>query len=119
VGQTVHYGAGFYNRRITIQTPVDTPDGAGGFVRVWTDVFSTWANVAAKGGNEPFFAQQVYPHMQYTVKYRYRRAQPVNGNMRVIYGTHVLNIRDVVDEDEGHVNIVLKCEELQAKGSQL
>ncbi len=116
---TVHRSSGSMNRRVTIERPIDTPDGGGGFIRDWEPYFATWANVVGSGGTEPYFAEQVYPHAQYTVTIRFRRSQPVTDVMRVHYGTHVLNIRSVVDTKEQHVELVLHCEELQAEGSQL
>lgn len=116
---TVHRGSGSLNRRITIERPIDTPDGGGGFTREWAPYFATWANIVGNPGSEPYFAEQVYPHAQYTVTIRYRRSQPVTDTMRVHYGTHILNIRSVVDKLEQHVDIELHCEELQAVGSPL
>jgi len=114
---TVHRGSGSMNRKVTIERPVDTPDGSGGFDRDWEPYFTTWANVVGSPGSEPYFAEQVYPHATYEVTIRYRRSQPVTDAMRVHYGSHILNIRSVVDNKEQHVELNLHCEELQAEGS--
>jgi SPP1 family predicted phage head-tail adaptor len=46
---------GKLNRRLTLEAPVETPDGAGGVTRGYTSVATLWASVApasARGGVE-------------------------------------------------------------------
>jgi SPP1 family predicted phage head-tail adaptor len=45
--------AGRMNRRLVLEAPVDTPDGAGGAVRSYRTVVTVWASVepeTARGG---------------------------------------------------------------------
>lgn len=113
----VHVDAGKLNRWITIQKPVDTPDGAGGDVRVWVPFLNLWAQVEALMGSEPFFADQMYPKLQVAFTIRYRKG--VMAAQRVLYGTRLFNIRSVVETEDSRVYIKLHTEELQAKGTIL
>lgn len=38
---------GALNRRLTLEAPVETPDGAGGVTRDYTDAATLWAQVTA------------------------------------------------------------------------
>ena len=40
------------NRLLTLEQPTRSPDGAGGFVDVWTPLGTLWANVKARSGAE-------------------------------------------------------------------
>ena len=40
------------NRALTLETPVRTPDGAGGFARGWQPLGTIWAEVVARTGRE-------------------------------------------------------------------
>ncbi len=40
------------NRQLMLQEAVRTPDGAGGFSEVWSELGALWAQVSARTGNE-------------------------------------------------------------------
>lgn len=112
-----HVDPGKLNRQIIIQKPTDTPDGAGGDVRVWTPFLTLWAQVSPSTGTEPFFAEQMYPKLTVTFTIRYRKG--ITAAMRVVYGTRLFNIRSVEETQDSRVYLKLHSEELQAKGSVL
>jgi|SRR5579885_1196508 len=109
--------AGAFNRRITIQQPVDVSDGQGGSTRTWSTVFSTWAYIEDWKGWERWNAQQVYPNMIVRVLIRYRPSQTVTDSMRMLYNSKVYNIRAAYDKGAARRTIEMLCEALQDTGS--
>ena len=109
--------AGALNRRITIQKQINTPDGEGGYSIAWATFISTFAKVDSNAGSEPYFADQLYPHAQFSITIRYRKG--IIPGMRILLGTHTLRIRSIVDPTYEHVYLTLRCEELQAEGAVL
>lgn len=66
-------------RKLVLEERVDTPDGRGGFVTVWTVVGTLWANVDARTGTQILVGGRI------TQKVRYRiivRAAPVGAPSR-------------------------------------
>ena len=91
--------------RITLQQPNNTPDGAGGFTKSWTNVADHWASVIPMSGNETLEDDQIKGKIKYEVTLRYREG--VNSEMRFLYDGKVLEIESVVDV-EGRVKW-LRC----------
>lgn len=102
-------------RFITIQSPVDIPDGAGGSVRTWTTYAQLWANVEPASGSEPYFANQLYPKETYVVQVRYKSG--IVPGMRIQLGSHLMRIHSIIDLHHEHAIIKMNCEELQAEGA--
>jgi head-tail adaptor len=47
------YGKGIVlNRKLMLEAPVRTPDGAGGFVETWAALGTLWARIEARAGDE-------------------------------------------------------------------
>jgi SPP1 family predicted phage head-tail adaptor len=44
---------GLLNRRLTLETPVETPDGAGGVIRAYEPVATLWASVTPLSAHTP------------------------------------------------------------------
>ena len=40
------------SRRMTLEAPIRTPDGAGGYVESWAPLGEVWADVSARAGRE-------------------------------------------------------------------
>jgi SPP1 family predicted phage head-tail adaptor len=114
-------GAGQFDRYIAIQQPIKTPDGKGGFkITGWENVSGCGrvpAYIRPLSGSERFKAQQVFPGVNYEVRIRYRPSQNIDASMRAVYGARIFNIREVVVPEEAFTQIKMRCEELQAKGS--
>lgn len=45
-------GAGRLRTRLTLQAPIETPDGQGGLVRSYADVADVWAQIALLASRE-------------------------------------------------------------------
>lgn len=116
--------SGKMNRRITLQQPVDTPDGQRGVTRTWQTIpgcdrvpaSMNYSNVPRKG-DETYLAQQVYASAFVIFEIRYRPSININDIDRVVYGDRVFNVRSTGVPEERRTKIQLQCEELQAAGS--
>ena len=117
--------SGELNRRITLQGPVDTPDGQQGFTRTWVTLpgcasvpaSMDYSNVPRRG-DELWVAGQVYPTAFIIFKIRYRPSINISDIHRVLYGIRIFNIRSTTVPQESRTIIMMQCEELQAKGSR-
>jgi len=110
-----HLNPGEMTRFITIQKPVDAPDGAGGETRTWATFIRVWASVEPNSGSETYFAQQLYPKESYTVQIRYKTG--VVPGMRIVLGSHIMRIHSIIDLYQEHAFLKMNCEELQAEGA--
>ncbi|MFA5313219.1 MAG: phage head closure protein [Methanomassiliicoccales archaeon] len=101
--------AGELGKRITIQSPTRTSDGAGGWSVVWGTFSTMCASIEPVSGREPYSAQQLQGHVSHKVRIRYLAG--VTHGMRVLYGTRTFDIQAVIDEDEKGVSMLLYCQE--------
>lgn len=45
---------GALRHRVTLEAPVDAPDGAGGYTRSFTPIANLWARITPSGAREDF-----------------------------------------------------------------
>jgi len=102
--------AGKLRHRVTLQqrvtgspqkTPMGAPDAA------WSDVATVWADVRPLGGRELFLAQQAESKVEAEIEIRYRAG--VVAAMRAKHGAVIYNIEAVIDPEERHIRMVLRC----------
>ena len=95
--------AGELNRRLVLQAPVETPDGAGGVTRAYQDIAPLWAKLA------PFAARGgvVAAARGATVTHRIViRVRPdVTTRQRFRLGTRVFRIVTVREQEPGFLLI--------------
>ena len=100
---------GELNRRLTLQAPVDTPDGAGGSTRSHTDVTTLWAKV------EPLSARSdiVAANAGATITHRIviRRGPDITTRHRFVEGARIYRVVAVRDEDSSRRFRVIHAEE--------
>ncbi|PPD17551.1 MAG: head-tail adaptor protein [Methylocystis sp.] len=101
---------GALRHRVTLEAPIDAPDGAGGFSRSFTPVADLWARVAPGGAREDFVEQRAEQATSLVVTIRWR--QDVVKDMRFIHRGRRLRIQSVVDPDERRRFLVCQCEEI-------
>lgn len=99
---------GAMNRRITLLSPAQTQDAAGGPDE---DVpgAELWAAIDSTYGQNVFQGQYV-SEATHTVTIWYRDG--VTPSMRVRYGTRVFNILFIGNPREANVRLVLYCQEV-------
>ena len=96
--------------RVTIEAPVDAPDGAGGFTRDYVALAQVWAKIEPTSGREHFVEQRLEQSTSHVVTIRWRA--DVKSQMRVLHRGRKLMIRSAVDPDERRRFLVCECEEI-------
>ncbi len=101
--------AGELRHRIKIQQKSVTRGTMGGETVTWTDVSTVWAAVEPISGREYYAAQQTQAEAQ--TRIRIRHLAGITTSMRVLWGTRVFDIIDVLDVKERGREIHLMCKE--------
>lgn len=83
--------------RVTIEAPIRTPDGQGGFSKEWQCLETVWAGMEPLGGSETLIGQQITPQTRYRVTIRYRT--DISPDMRLVWNETTYNIRNIADPD--------------------
>ena len=58
------------NRALVLESPVQTPDGAGGFVLSWANVGILWGEVVAGSGRDPASVEFTLAAVPYRITVR-------------------------------------------------
>ena len=74
---------GKLNKRVILQSPVETRDDHGGYAESWTDVATVWAAIEPLRGQELYNAQQM--NALASVKIRIRPYPGLTPKWRVIW----------------------------------
>ena len=89
--------------RLTIQEPVRTPDGGGGFTTVWQNIATepvVFAQVIQTSGGETLRGQQVTAGAAYRITLRHR--DDITPAHRLLDGATAYNITALRDPDGSH-----------------
>jgi len=101
-------------KRIVFQNPgPPVPDGDGGFSQSWIDLPpAAYAQVskATQQSLERITSGAILSTASYVVTAPYRVG--VTTKSRIIFDGRVLNVLDVTDEDERHVELKISCAEV-------
>jgi head-tail adaptor len=90
------------SRALTLETPTQTPDGAGGFALTWTEVGTLWGEVTAGSGRDPAGVEITLATVPYRITVRGapigspRRPAP---EQRFRDGTRVYHLVAVTERD--------------------
>ena len=101
---------GAMRHRLVLETPVDTPDGAGGASRTWSAVATLWAGLRPLGANERIDADAEEHAATHRVLVRWR--DDVTADKRFALGARVFEIRGVTDPDERQRYLNIDVEEV-------
>lgn len=93
--------------RITIQRPAITEDNIGNQITTWSDVATVWAKAESLSGREYWAAAQT--QSEKSVRFTIRFRADIKTEMRVAYGTRILNIQSAIDPEERKRHLVLTC----------
>ena len=91
IGQLTH--------KMTVETPVQTPDGGGGFTVAWEAVDEVYAAVTDLGGQEMLQDAQIAVSQPCRIVIHYR--SDMDSKMRLVEDTAVYNIVSLRDPDGG------------------
>lgn len=81
---------GNLNRRLILQAPVETADGAGGFSRSFAAVATLWAQVVPVSARAAITADGLGAALRYTIVIRVR--DDITTRHQLIDGTHVYRV---------------------------
>lgn len=95
--------------RMSLQQEVLTQDAVGGYTRSWLEVAQVWGRIEPVGGSDArqsaFNSKEVYAsgqiQNQITHRITMRYMEGVQPTMRLVYQERLLEIRYVIDVDEG------------------
>jgi SPP1 family predicted phage head-tail adaptor len=109
---TVLLDPGMLTARLTLEEPVETPDGQGGTSRRFVTVTALWAHVEPVSAKREEVAGAHVQRATHRVTLRYReRLKP---GMRFRRHERVFRIVTVTDPDETRRYLVCRCEEVTA-----
>lgn len=101
--------SGDLRHRIRFQRPAVTIDAEGDAVTLWTDAFTTWADVRPVVGQETLSGQQLHESADHTIAIRYR-STPIPPTWRVIWRDTALEIVGEPEDLAGrHTWLLLNC----------
>jgi SPP1 family predicted phage head-tail adaptor len=102
------------NRRLTLETPVSSDDGAGGIVRVWQTLGTVWAEVTPRSGRERRGITGAVSDLSYRITLRaappssLARPKP---EQRFRDGARLFNIHAVTERDASGLYVVCFADE--------
>lgn len=102
------------NRALELETATRAPDGAGGFVTVWTPVATLWAEVVAGTGRDAAGEEVILTSVNYRITVR--AAPPGAANrprpeQRFREGMRVFSILAVAERDPAGRWLACTCRE--------
>jgi SPP1 family predicted phage head-tail adaptor len=98
--------------RVTIEKPIDAPDGAGGFTRGHALLARVWARIEATNGQDRFVEQRQEQSITHVAHIRWR--PDVTSQMRLAFRSRTLLIQSVYDADERRRFLTCHCEEISS-----
>jgi SPP1 family predicted phage head-tail adaptor len=93
--------------RISLQELSLTDDGGGGSVETWEEVVEVWANVKPLSGREQITADKEASTTLYRIKIRSR---DISSAWRVVWGSKILNIREILEGDSSERYLFFNAE---------
>jgi SPP1 family predicted phage head-tail adaptor len=106
------FDPGFLARRVRIERPVATPDGAGGAVIDWVPLATLWAAIEPLGAREDTASDRLATRTTHRITIRFRG--DIAGGMGVVHRGRRLRVASWRDPDEARRFLVLDCVEEQA-----
>lgn len=107
--------AGALRQIVRIETPIETPDGAGGSTTAWTLVCEPRAAVTPLSGRERALQSANDADVSHTVTLRFRAG--ITPKCRLVYGSRVFRIVAGLDVEERHRELTLSCLEVLAEAT--
>lgn len=105
-------GLGRLKRRLVLEQPNETPDGAGGLTRAFAPVVTLWANLEWLAGEERWRRDRPEQAGAFRITLRWRSG--VTAGMRFRDGTRIFEIRSAGDPDGARRSLVCLTEEITA-----
>lgn len=97
------------NKRVAIQAVTQSSDSQGGFTETWATAKTVWASIEPANGYEKMQAMQLASPISHKVTMRYNST--VTTAHRLLFGTRVMAIKEIVNVGEENTILKLKCVE--------
>ncbi len=97
--------------QIVIQQAGTARDSFGQTVETWGTFATVWAEILPLRGTELFTAQQFQSKI--TAKVRIHFLRGVSPKMRVLFGSRIFEIHNIINTTERNRELVLMCSEVQ------
>lgn len=88
------------NRRVEIQSLTRTSDSQGGFTEEWNSILAAWAKIEPVKAYEKFQAMQMQVPITHKITMRYNSS--ITSDKRILYGTRIFNIKEIINVDEAN-----------------
>ncbi len=88
------------DKRIIVQVNTPASDSQGGYSDSWATLTTVWASIEPAKGYEKFQASQLETPISHKVTIRYRSG--ITTAHRILWGSRVLNIKEVINIDEAN-----------------
>ncbi|KKJ75443.1 hypothetical protein WH95_18555 [Kiloniella litopenaei] len=98
---------GRLRERISLQELSLVSDGGGGQTETWGEVAKVWANVKPLSGREQITADKEASTTLYRIKIRSRG---ISSSWRVVWGSKILNIREILEGDSSERYLFFNAE---------
>jgi SPP1 family predicted phage head-tail adaptor len=102
-------------QRMAIETPVETPDGAGGAERSWQPLVTVWAGLEWLGGEERWREGGPEQAGRWRVTMRWRAGVDAGMRLRLAgrgAAERLFDIRAAADPDGAGRRLICLCEEI-------
>lgn len=104
--------AGELRHRVAFKADTPTQDDFGEPIESWTTYMTVWAAIEPLEGRELLLAQQVSAEVTIRVRIRYDSANTVSPEHRIIEGSRILEIVNVINPLERNEKLTLMCKEI-------
>ncbi len=101
---------GLLNRRLTLEAPVESADGAGGVMRSFEAVATLWAQVTPVSAAHAFEAERLGARITHRIGLRF--AEDITTKHRLRDGERVFRIVSVRDRDGRKRFLAIEAEEI-------
>jgi SPP1 family predicted phage head-tail adaptor len=98
-----------FRKQVTIQNKQSVSDGQGGFTETWPNGSTVWASIEPLKGYERVQAMQMQSPQTHKIMMRY--TDEVTTASRLLYGTRVLWVKEILDPDERQRFLQIRAEE--------
>lgn len=100
---------GDLDKRITLQSKVQTSDSMGGFVETWIDEATIWAAIWPVSASETIQAAQMVMTISHRIRIRYRST--IEPSWRIKFGTRFFAVVSIINLNEAGKYLDLICKE--------
>ncbi len=105
------YEAASLKHRVKLQSLARVSDGQGGYTESWTDVSDVWVSITPMKGYEKFQELQMQTPVPHKIVMSYR--SDMTTAHRLLYGSRVFALKEVLNRDEDSRFLDIKALEQQ------